>query len=293
MKWPKNKRVDPLLASAVITVGVGGTFGIPAILASLHASDPHYPWAWPTNWMAVPAALLVIGLGLLVVPVRWVEPAGPTPPFDSGLGKYSITFISAELEQWHAFFAEATKNRWINFFDQMPAADGLVADDGSPRYVLPDSLKVNLIRVYRYLAALVEAHDRIKRWHQSDHQIKSGRKGSEDSGIGDAVTDAAATVIASVSVFFVQYGWLGRRLRRAQLKNQEYQERLQQLPDILSALRDDLKTPAAGGSIGSKAYAPVELPTVPVIEVGSHGSIDFELVPLKSYIPDARTARPS
>jgi hypothetical protein len=277
MKWPYNKRLDPILPGTLVTVAAGATFAIPPSLAS-----PHVPWAWPTNWMAVPVAALVLGFVLLAVPLKRAE-APPPPPLDKRSGAYRINPISAELELWHEFFAEAAKSRRIDLFGDMPAADGLTADDGSPFYVLPDPLRINLVRVYSYLAGLKEAHDRIKRWQRSDQVVESHGKEPEGSGIGGALSDATATVIASVGIFGVKYAWLSRRLKRAQVKNQEYQERLKQLPGVLSALRGDLETVAAGAPGDGKAYATVELPAVPVIEAGSHGSIDFELVPVKSY----------
>lgn len=283
MKWPYNKRFDPALGGAVITVGVAGLFGIPGILASLNASHPHYHWAWPTNWMAVPAALVVIGFGLLVVPWRRVEPPESLPPIDPGIDKYSITLISDELMQWQTFLAAAAQKHWIGFVDEtMPTADGLVGDDGSIRYVLTEPLKANLIVVYRYLTALVEAHDCIKRWQKSDQPLTVNKK-SKDSGLGDFATDVAASALATIGTFGVRYYWLSRKLKRAQEKDKEYQEHLQALPDILSELRGDLKAVGTGSSIDSKTQAPIKLPMVPVIDIGSNGSIDFELVPVKSY----------
>jgi hypothetical protein len=283
MKWPYNKPVDKATASAVITVGAGALFAIPAVLASLNTSNHHYHWAWPTNWMAVPAAVLVIGLGLLVVPVRRATPPEPLPPIDPGIDKYSITLISDELKQWQTFLAAAMQKRWIPFIDEMmPTADGLVGDDGSTRYVLPEPLKANLVIVYRYLTALVEAHDCIKRWQKSDQPLTVNKK-SKDSGLGDFATDVAASALTTIGTFGVRYYWLSRKLKRAQERDKQYQERLQALPDILSALRDDLKAVGTGSSIDSKIQAPIKLPMVPVIDMGSHGSIDFELVPVKSY----------
>jgi hypothetical protein len=233
--------------------------------------------------MAVPAALVVIGVGLLVVPWRRFAPPEPPTPIESGKGTYSITLISTEIEQWQTFFAAATTKRWIRFLDDMPTADGLIGDDGSPRFVLPESLKLNLTVVYRYLTALIEAHDRIKRWQGSVEPIASDKKSSEDSGIREIVAEAAASVISGIGVFGIRYGWFSHKLQRAQLKDKEYQECLQALPGILSSLLDDLEAVRTGGPIGGKIQAPIKLPMVPAIETSNHGSIDFELVPVKSY----------
>ncbi len=284
MKRRRNTRADPALGTIVATVGAGALFAIPAILVAIDGSQPHYHWAWPTNWMAVPLAILVIGVVLLVVPLRWVDPPRPAAAPGSGASTYSITLICAELQQWQGFLEAAAKNRWIRFSGDMPAAGGLAGDDGSARYELPEPLKVNLIRVYSYLAALAEAHDRIKGWQGSDEPPMPAGKRSEDSGLGEVVTDAAAKVLVGVGTFVVRYSWLGQKLKRAQLKDREYQKSLQALPGVLRALRGDLETVAAGGSTGSAAQAPVELPWAPVISTSSRGSIDFEPVPVKSYI---------
>ena len=77
---------------------------------------------------------------------------------------------------------------------------------------------------------------------------------------------------------------LRTKLKRAQVKNHEYQARLKALPDILAALRKDIEAVAAGASTDSTAQAtPVEVPDVPVIEAGTDGSIDFHLTPIKGY----------
>ena len=69
MKWPYEGRVDAAHAWGVIAVGTAGLVAIPTILATLHAADSHFRWWWPTNWMIVPAAIFLVGLGLTVLPV--------------------------------------------------------------------------------------------------------------------------------------------------------------------------------------------------------------------------------
>ena len=75
MKWPYKGRIDPAHAWGVIAVGTTGLAAIPAILATLHATDAHFRWWWPTNWMAVPAAIFLIGVGLTVLTVGRPEQA--------------------------------------------------------------------------------------------------------------------------------------------------------------------------------------------------------------------------
>jgi hypothetical protein len=280
---PDKRPLHSAIGGSVIAVGVGGLFGIPGILASLNTSNHHYHWAWPTNWMVVPIAFIVIGFALLVVPLRRVVTPEPAP-FESGTGKYSITLISTELKQWKTFFSTVTEKGWISLsdFDNMSAADGLVGDDGSDRFALPKSLKVNLLTIYRYLTALIDARDSIKRWQGSSEPITLNKTRSEDSGIGDIVGGAVGSVIGALGVFGFQYAALGRKVKNKQVKDREYQERLKALPDILSALRENLEVVRAGGKVDDKIQPSIELPKMPVVEV-NHRSIDFELVPVKSY----------
>jgi hypothetical protein len=70
MRWPYDKRVEATHAWGVIAVGTAAIIGIPTVLATLHASDRHFSWWWPTNWMYVPFTILMIGLLLLVIPIR-------------------------------------------------------------------------------------------------------------------------------------------------------------------------------------------------------------------------------
>ncbi len=82
MRWPFSRRVDAGQAWGVIAVGTAGLVGIPTILASLHAADPHFRWWWPTGWMAVPMAIFVIGVGLVALPLLRAERvtvAAPAP----------------------------------------------------------------------------------------------------------------------------------------------------------------------------------------------------------------------
>lgn len=69
MKWPYKRRVDAAHAWGVSAVGTAGLVAIPTILATLHATDNHFRWWWPTNWMIVPAAIFLVGLALTVLPV--------------------------------------------------------------------------------------------------------------------------------------------------------------------------------------------------------------------------------
>ena len=69
MRWPFNKRADPTHAWGTIGAAIASAAIVVTALATLHP-NPHFRWWWPTNWMAIPAAILVLGLILLVVPIR-------------------------------------------------------------------------------------------------------------------------------------------------------------------------------------------------------------------------------
>jgi hypothetical protein len=66
---------------------------IPTVLATVHATDSHFRWWWPTDWMSAPVAVILIGLGLAVVPVR--RPARPTPGSAQTVGTDILNATSA------------------------------------------------------------------------------------------------------------------------------------------------------------------------------------------------------
>lgn len=72
-KWPYDRRVDVAHAWGVVAVGTVGIATIAGVLATLHATDSHFRWWWPTNWMIVPVAIFLVGLVLAVLPVRRSE----------------------------------------------------------------------------------------------------------------------------------------------------------------------------------------------------------------------------
>ena len=83
VKWRYDARVDPVHAWGTVTLGAAGIIGLPTVLATLHATDSHFRWWWPTNWMIVPVAILAIGMVLLALPLRRSDsgrPAASPPP---------------------------------------------------------------------------------------------------------------------------------------------------------------------------------------------------------------------
>lgn len=60
-------------------MGAAGVGVIWTVLATLHATDPHFRWWWPTNWTAVPLAVVALGVMLLLIPIRRSKDRSPGP----------------------------------------------------------------------------------------------------------------------------------------------------------------------------------------------------------------------
>jgi hypothetical protein len=54
----------------MITAAIAIAAIVVTALVTLHANDSHFRWWWPTNWMAIPVTMLLIGLIILIFPVR-------------------------------------------------------------------------------------------------------------------------------------------------------------------------------------------------------------------------------
>lgn len=70
MRWPYNARVDPAHAWGTVGSGIAILGVIVGALASLHGGASHFRWWWPTNWMIVPVVVVLIGLAMVVAPLR-------------------------------------------------------------------------------------------------------------------------------------------------------------------------------------------------------------------------------
>jgi hypothetical protein len=68
VRWPYDKRVDPIHAWGAIAAGIA----IAGVFYAARALNPHTAksWLWPTNWMIIPVIVTGVGLILLFVPVR-------------------------------------------------------------------------------------------------------------------------------------------------------------------------------------------------------------------------------
>ena len=68
MRWPYDKRADPIHAWGTIAAGIA----IAGAIYAARALNPHTAksWGWPTNWMIIPVIVFGVGLILLVLPVR-------------------------------------------------------------------------------------------------------------------------------------------------------------------------------------------------------------------------------
>ena len=68
MRWPYDKRVDPIHAWGAIAAGIA----IAGAFYAARALNPHTAksWLWPTNWMIISVIVIGAGLILLFLPVR-------------------------------------------------------------------------------------------------------------------------------------------------------------------------------------------------------------------------------
>src|SRR5712692_8649769 len=70
MRWPYNARVDAVQAWGSVTGGIAIGGIIVGAVAATHGVDPHFHWWWPTNWLIIPVGIVVIGMVMVVVPLR-------------------------------------------------------------------------------------------------------------------------------------------------------------------------------------------------------------------------------
>lgn len=70
MRWPYSTRVDTVHAWGTVAAGIAIVGIIVGALAATHGNDPHFHWWWPTNWLIIPVGIVVIGMIMVVVPLR-------------------------------------------------------------------------------------------------------------------------------------------------------------------------------------------------------------------------------
>jgi hypothetical protein len=70
MRWPYKTRIDAVHAWGVVAAGIAISGIIVGAVAATHANDSNFHWWWPTNWLSAPAGLTLIGLIMVVVPLR-------------------------------------------------------------------------------------------------------------------------------------------------------------------------------------------------------------------------------
>src|ERR1700722_18567672 len=68
VRWPYDRRVESVHAWGVLGLGVAVLVAVPGVYATQHAGG--FRWWWPTDWMAFPLVLCVVGLALLFIPLR-------------------------------------------------------------------------------------------------------------------------------------------------------------------------------------------------------------------------------
>lgn len=85
VRWPYDERVDSVHGWGTVAAGVAIAGIIMTVLVTLNGSHPHFLWWWPTNWMILPIAVVILGLIMLIVPLRrhgdegTNVPPGPAP----------------------------------------------------------------------------------------------------------------------------------------------------------------------------------------------------------------------
>ena len=84
-----------------MAVGIAGVIGTD--LATLHANETNFRWWWPTGWMAAPAAIFVVGLLLLFVPLRRSPPTSR-----AAIRRFS------RFEQRYRKFVEGGNTRYVD-----------------------------------------------------------------------------------------------------------------------------------------------------------------------------------
>jgi NACHT domain-containing protein len=84
-----------------VAVGIAGVIGTD--LATLHANETNFRWWWPTGWMVAPAAIFVVGLLLLFVPLRRSPPTSR-----AAIRRFS------RFEQRYRKFVEGGNTRYVD-----------------------------------------------------------------------------------------------------------------------------------------------------------------------------------
>jgi hypothetical protein len=66
VRWPYDKRADPIHAWGAIAAGIA----IAGVLYAARALNPHTAksWLWPTNWMIIPVIVTGVGPDLAAPP---------------------------------------------------------------------------------------------------------------------------------------------------------------------------------------------------------------------------------
>ena len=96
MRWPYDKRAESAHAWGALGLGAAGAVGISTVLATLHATDPRFRWWWPTDWMALPVCFFLVGIVLLLVPLRQSRPKNFAPAAQDSTPKPQPLRIATE-----------------------------------------------------------------------------------------------------------------------------------------------------------------------------------------------------
>jgi tetratricopeptide (TPR) repeat protein len=74
VRWPYDKRVENVHGWSMIAAGIAIAAIIVPVFTTSNAGRAHSLWWWPTQWMGIPAALVVTGTILLTVPLHRSTP---------------------------------------------------------------------------------------------------------------------------------------------------------------------------------------------------------------------------
>jgi hypothetical protein len=94
------RRVSPTNALGVVAIGVAALIGFATYWVTAYPAKGHHAfhWWWPTNWMALPLAIVFVGL-LLLTPARRTRLVVPPPPALSASGEFIVVRIEVKLGQ--------------------------------------------------------------------------------------------------------------------------------------------------------------------------------------------------
>lgn len=111
MTWPYDKRADPIHAWGTIAAGIAAGGIVIGAEVALHPGQANLHWWWPSDWLTVPAAIVLAGLVLVVLPVRRSEHESPDlgTPTSSTLRGGSLIGSLLDIESSADYLVDGTQ----------------------------------------------------------------------------------------------------------------------------------------------------------------------------------------